>query len=111
VEMSKPDEMQIAIRRDSKARGFDFMIVGLVSLVLMRFGGHFLQGEPIDMRPVLILLAVLFYQMFWEKYLSRKAVSGDGEYELASLKSWIITIICSVIVFAIGYMLSTNLIG
>jgi 4-hydroxybenzoate polyprenyltransferase len=109
--MSRPDEMQIAIKRDSKARGFDFMIVGLVFLVLTRLGGHFFQGEPIDMRPVLILLAVLFYQMFWERYLSRKAISGDEEYELASPKSWIITIICSVVVFAIGYMLSTSLIG
>lgn len=104
--MAKMDEMQRAIRQNAKARGFDFMVVGLILLSLLRMGESISGGGQLDMRPIFVLMAVLAYSGLWDVYLTRRSTAGDDEYRQGTWKGWVVPIVCMLVILAVGLVVS-----
>lgn len=104
--MAKMDEMQRAIRQNAKARGFDFVLVGLVSLSLLCMGESIFGGGQLDMRPIFILMVVLAYCWFWDIYLTKRSTAGDDEYRQETWKGWIAPVVCVMVLLAGGLIAS-----
>lgn len=104
--MAEMDEMQRAIRQNAKARGFDFMVVGLAALSLLRIGESVSGGGQLDMRPIFILMAVLAYCGFWDVYLTNRSTAGDDEYREETWKGWILPVVCVLVLLAVGLIAS-----